>query len=183
MPESTPNSKFIAKLSRPALPGDGDLWSFLELPKAASDTLPRRGRTTAEVSIKGYRFQSTLEPDGQLGHWLRLTEEQRTAADVNVDELVAVEISPVQQEPEPELPADFAKALAGNADARAGWDSTTTIARLDWIHWMTTAKQTKTRAKRIKDACEMLASGKGRVCCFDQSGYYSKAFSAPRAAD
>jgi hypothetical protein len=25
----------------------------------------------------------------------------------------------------------------------------------------------------------MLASGKKQVCCFDQSGYYSKAFRAP----
>jgi hypothetical protein len=29
----------------------------------------------------------------------------------------------------------------------------------------------------------MLASGKGRVCCFDPSGFYSKAFSAPKAAE
>lgn len=34
---------------------------------------------------------------------------------------------------------------------------------------------------RINDACDMLASGKKRVCCFDPSGYYSKAFMAPQA--
>ena len=176
-------SRFKAKLLRPASPGSDESWSFLVLPQSASDKLPRRGRTTAEVSLNGTRFQSTLEPDGQLSHWLRVSEEQREAASASIGGEVVVEIAPVQQEPEPELPSDFAKVLSSNADARAGWDSTTTIARLDWIHWMTTTKQAKTRVKRIKDACEMLASGKGRVCCFDQSGYYSKAFSAPRAAD
>jgi uncharacterized protein YdeI (YjbR/CyaY-like superfamily) len=89
----------------------------------------------------------------------------------------------VEQEPEPEIPSDLQEALAAAPEARAVWDDTTTIARLDWIHWITSAKQSKTRAKRISDACDMLASGKRRVCCFDPSGYYSKAFSAPKAAD
>jgi hypothetical protein len=31
------------------------------------------------------------------------------------------------------------------------------------------------------DACDMLASGKKQVCCFDPSGYYSKVFRAPEA--
>jgi hypothetical protein len=29
----------------------------------------------------------------------------------------------------------------------------------------------------------MLAAGKRRVCCFDPSGYYSKALAAPEAAE
>jgi hypothetical protein len=53
---------------------------------------------------------------------------------------------------------------------------------VDWIHWIESAKQAKTRAKRVRTACEMLAAGKKRVCCFDPSGYYSKAFRAPEAA-
>lgn len=62
------------------------------------------------------------------------------------------------------------------------WNDTTTLARVDWVHWIVSAKQAKTRAQRIESACEMLASGKKRVCCFDPSGYYSKALSAPKAA-
>ncbi|HEX5739012.1 MAG TPA: YdeI/OmpD-associated family protein [Hydrogenophaga sp.] len=94
-----------------------------------------------------------------------------------------MEIMPVEQEPEPEVPADLQAALSGSPEAKAHWTDTTTIARLDWIHWITTAKQAKTRAKRISDACNMLGSGKRRVCCFDPSGFYSKAFSAPKTAD
>ena len=45
-----------------------------------------------------------------------------------------------------------------------------------------TAKQAETRAKRIRGACDMLAKGKRRVCCFDRSGFYSKQFSAPQVA-
>jgi hypothetical protein len=62
------------------------------------------------------------------------------------------------------------------------WADITPIARRDWIQWITSAKQAQTRARRIGNACDMLAGGKRRVCCFDRSGYYSNALRAPRAA-
>jgi uncharacterized protein YdeI (YjbR/CyaY-like superfamily) len=107
----------------------------------------------------------------------------REAAGASVGERVAIEIAPVAREPEPALPPDLRQALDGAPEARATWEATTTLARVDWIHWMTSAKQKATRAKRIADACAMLASGKRRVCCFDPSGHYSKAFAAPEPAD
>lgn len=81
------------------------------------------------------------------------------------------------------MPDDLQQALAATPAAKAVWVDTTTIARLDWIHWIESAKQAKTRQRRVDNACDMLASGKRRVCCFDQSGYYSKSLSAPQAAD
>lgn len=175
--------RFNAKLLRPAKPGTDISWAFVVLPKDASEKLPRRGRTTIEGAINGHVFQATLEPDGQLSHWLRVSKELREAAGADVGDIVTLEISPVAEEPEPEIPADFQKALEAAPEAKRVWNGTTTIARLDWIHWIASAKQLKTRAKRIGDACDMLASGKQQVCCFDRSGFYSKAFRAPEAAD
>lgn len=183
MKQSDTKSRFKAKLLRPAKSDRDAQWAFVSLPERASAKLPRRGRTTVEGSINGHGFRATLEPDGQLSHWLRVNQALLETAGVNIGEIVTFEIMSVAQEPEPEMPADLQEALAAAPEARAVWDETTTIARLDWIHWITSAKQSKTRAKRIIDACDMLASGKRRVCCFDPSGYYSKAFGAPKAAD
>ena len=104
------------------------------------------------------------------------------AAGATIGAIANFNIAPVTQEPEPDLPADIQQALAASPEAQAAWHDTTTIARLDWIHWITSAKQAKTRQQRISNACDMLASGKRRVCCFDPSGFYSKAFSAPKTA-
>ncbi|NLT70598.1 MAG: DUF1905 domain-containing protein [Verrucomicrobiaceae bacterium] len=172
-------NQFTATLFRPAEPGGDPSWSFVVLPKEVSDALPRRGRTTVEGTINGCPFVATLDPDGRRSHWLKVSEELRSAASATVGGRVTVEIRPVKREPEPELPSDFQKALEAAPEARRVWEATTTIARVDWIHWMTSAKQAKTRVKRIDDACEMLAAGKKRVCCFDPSGYYSKAFQSP----
>ena len=174
-------SRFEAKLLRPAKPGDDTSWAFAVLPRDASEPLPRRGRTTVEGTINGHPFQATLEPDGQLSHWLKVSSELLHAAGVAVGDVVTLELTPVTKEPEPDVPADFEEALAAAPEARKVWNNTTTLARVDWIHWIASAKQLKTREKRIGDACDMLATGKKQVCCFDQSGYYSKAFRAPEA--
>ena len=175
-------SRFETKLLRPVTPADAT-WAFVVMPAEVSAKLPRRGRTTVAATLNGKAFTATAEPDGQLSHWFKVDRATCEAAGAMVGDRVVLEVAPVAKEPEPELPPDLRQALDAAPDARAGWDSTTTLARVDWIHWMTSAKQPATRAKRIADACDMLASGKRRVCCFDPSGYYSKAFTAPEAAD
>lgn len=176
-------STFKTKLLRPATPGKDDSWAFLVLPKTASDKLPRRGRTSVEGTLNGCPFQATLDPDGQLSHWLKVSKELREAAGANMGDMVTVGVSPADPEPEPQLPNDLLEALAASPAAKAAWEDTTTIARLDWIHWIESAKQAKTRKSRVGNACDMLASGKKRVCCFDPSGYYSRSLSAPQAVD
>ena len=175
-------SRFETKLLRPAEPPDAS-WAFVVLPAEVSARLPRRGRTTVQGTLGGQAFRATLEPDGRLSHWLKVDKALREAAGAAVGDVVALELAPVAREPEPELPPDWRQALDGAPEARAVWESTTTLARVDWIHWITSARQATTRARRIADACGMLASGKRRVCCFDPSGYYSKAFGAPVVAD
>ncbi|MEL1264999.1 YdeI/OmpD-associated family protein [Pseudoxanthomonas putridarboris] len=175
--------RFKAKLLRPVKSGKENSWTFLVLPKSASEKLPRRGRTSIEGTINGRPFQATLEPDGQLSHWLKVDKALREASGAEVGDTVTLEIASMDKELEPKLPPDFQEALAASPEAEAVWDATTTIARIDWIHWIESAKQAKTRKSRVESACDMLASGKDRVCCFDQSGFYSKSLSAPRAEE
>ena len=159
-------------------------WTFLVLPKNASAKLPSRGMTAIEGTLNGFPFQATLEPDGQKSHWLKVDQKLSEAAGAEPGDVVTLEIAPAAEEPEPEVPSDLRKALAAaDPKTRALWSDITPIARRDWIHWITSAKQSETRARRIKNACSMLAAGKRRVCCFDRSGFYSKSLSAPKAAD
>ncbi|MCQ4310968.1 YdeI/OmpD-associated family protein [Pseudomonas stutzeri] len=183
MTQADTRSQFNARLLRPKQPGSGSSWGFVILPREASAKLPRRGRATVDGTINGQGFRALLEPDGQKSHWLRIDEDLIEASGADFGDTARFDIVSVELEPEPDVPADLLEALNASPGARATWDGTTTIARLDWIHWVISAKQAKTRNKRINDACDMLASGKKRVCCFDPSGYYSKAFSAPQIAD
>jgi hypothetical protein len=182
MTKTASKIRFKARLLRPAERAKGSSWSFLVLPKDASAKLPTRGMTTVEGTINGYSFRATLEPDGQKSHWLKVDKKMREAAGAEVGDVVPLEIMSAGKEPEPRVPADLRKALAAAPKARALWSAITPVARRDWIHWITSAKRPETRARRIDNACEMLAAGKRRVCCFDRSGAYSKSFGAPKAA-
>jgi hypothetical protein len=169
--------------------GAGD-WCFLILPKRASAKLPSRGQTTVEGTIDGLVFRATLEPDSQGGHWLKVDRKMRGALARRAErselpeagDVVTLEVTPVaaDQEPEPRVPVDLRKALAAaTPKARDVWSDITPIARRDWIHWIVSAKQAETRARRIRNACDMLGKGKRRPCCFDRSGMYSKSMSCP----
>lgn len=176
-------SSFEVQLRRPAEKSVGNAWAFVVLPKSESDKFPRRGRTSAQGKINGHTFQAVLEPDGQLSHWLKVPKSLLDDAGIAADTKVMLEVRPCPEEFEPQLPPDFCHALDASPEARATWDATTTVARIDWVHWIVSAKQAKTRVSRIADACQMLASGKKRVCCVDSSGYYSKSLKAPREAE
>ena len=175
--------RFKAKLYRPAESEKPGSWTFLTLPKNASAKLPSRGMMPIEGTINGVPFQAALEPDGQKSHWLKLDRKLSKSAGTEAGDIVTLEIAPAGRDTEPEVPTDLKKALAAAAPkTRAVWSDITANARRDWIHWITSAKQEETRARRIKNACSMLSAGKRRVCCFDRSGFYSKSMSAPKAA-
>jgi Domain of unknown function (DUF1905)/Bacteriocin-protection, YdeI or OmpD-Associated len=185
--------RFKAKLLRPAMEParpranhrakNGDSWTFLILPKNASAKLPSRGQTPVEGTINGFAFQAMLQPDGQKSHWLKVEKKLRRAAGANAGDVVKVEIAAATEAPEPQMPEDLRKALgAADPKARKLWSDITVNARHDWIHWIVSARQEETRARRIKNACSMLAAGKRRICCFDRSGFYSKSMTSPKAA-
>ena len=145
---------------------------------------------SVDGTINGSPFQATLEPDGQGGHWLKVDRTLREAAGVQVGDVVTLEIAPVavENEPEPTVPPDLRKALAaapgaGGVKARDAWSDITPLARRDWIQWITSGKRAETRTLRIDKACDMLAKGKRRPCCFDRSGMYGKGRNCPVAED
>ena len=183
MNDSSTNFCFDATLLCPKDFGDTSSWAFIVLPYEVSAKLPRRGRTSIVGTLNNQKFSALLEPDGQKSHWLKIDEPLLQKAGTHYGEVAQFEIKAVAKEPEPALPSDLTEALQNAPAAKALWDNITTIARIDWIHWIVSAKQTKTRQKRIHDACEMLTSGKKQVCCFDSSGFYSKALSAPATAN
>jgi hypothetical protein len=174
--------RFEAKLLRPAEAGRDASWNFLVLPRSASAKLPTRSATTVEGTLNGQAFRATLEPDGRKSHWLKVNRRLREAAGAKAGDVASLEIMPSRKDLEPRVPTDLRKALAAAPKAKASWSDITPVARRDWIQWITSAKRPETRARRVANACDMLASGKRRVCCFDRSGFYSKGFCAPRSA-
>jgi hypothetical protein len=158
--------RFSAKLFRPKATEEIGSWTFLTLPKNASAKLPSGDMTMVEGTINGFPFRAALEPNGKGSHWLRVNKTMRDAAGADAIDTVTVEIARAGEEPEIRVPMDLRKALAAAPLAQAGWEDITPTARRDWIFSISSAKQPETRRRRIEKACDMLASGKRRLCCF-----------------
>jgi hypothetical protein len=139
----------------------------LGLPKSA--LLP--GKAMAEGVINHFPFRSALR-SGQLVASQAMLDAARAA----VGDTVLVEITRVGDEPEARVPRDLTDALDADSRAREGWESITPLARRDWILSITTAKKPETRNQRIAKACDMLASGKRRLCCFPGINWMTKGY-------
>jgi uncharacterized protein YdeI (YjbR/CyaY-like superfamily) len=64
------------------------------------------------------------------------------------------------------LPADFKKAIDGDAKAKTLWADITPLARNEWICWVTSAKKDETRVKRITVGLDKMRQGMRRPCCW-----------------
>lgn len=151
--------RFKAQLLQPAKSGKGDDWTFLVLPKNASAKLPTRSMTAIEGTINGFQFLAVLEPDGQKSHWLKVNRKLSKVVGAKAGDEVTLEIAPVAEEPEPEVPVDLCKALA-TAEPKAGsvWEGITTNARRDWI--LDRFRQASRDARTPDQKCLLDASGR-----------------------
>lgn len=67
-----------------------------------------------------------------------------------------------------ETPDYFLEKLAGNAKAKAVFESKSDSFRKDYIIWISDAKTDATRQKRMEEAIEWIAEGKGRFWKYEK---------------
>ncbi|MBN1696197.1 MAG: DUF1905 domain-containing protein [Spirochaetales bacterium] len=169
-----PTIRFKAVLYTPDATGKNGSWSFLSLPKNESKHFSSQGPTMVEGILNSFPFRTALEPDGKGGHRLKVSKALCDAADLVDHDTASVEMTRVGDEPKIRVPEDLEKALEASPPAREAWSDITPMARRDWVLWITTARQSETRSNRIEKACDMLASGKRRVCCFPGLNWMTK---------
>jgi Bacteriocin-protection, YdeI or OmpD-Associated/Domain of unknown function (DUF1905) len=164
VPEKEPDMSAISFTSK--VQKIGPRW-IVRLPADASARLPSRGQVAVTGLIDGQALQAVLEPDGRRGHWLKVDKNLKSALRVNEDSIVALEIEPTREWPEPDIPKDFKTALADASDISKLWTDITPMARWEWVRWINATRNAETRERRIQVAISKLRSGKRRPCCFD----------------
>ncbi|MFT3837353.1 MAG: YdeI/OmpD-associated family protein [Myxococcaceae bacterium] len=141
---------------------------ILRLPEKASRGLPSRGQVAVHAEINGHGFDTVAEPDGEFGHWLKLDKSQQRAAHLKAGESAKVELEPLEQWPEPEVPTDLNAALKGAPkNIQQLWQQITPMARWEWVRWVNATRNPDTRAKRVEVSLSKMKSGKRRPCCFN----------------
>jgi hypothetical protein len=145
-----------------------DKWTILRLPERASGKLPSRGQVAVQGTINGRRLETVLEPDGYLGHWMRIDRKQLQAAALSAGDTATVEIEVLKDWPEPSVPQDLEDALAAAPQKiRDMWKDITPMARWEWVRWVNATNNPDTRKRRVEVSISKMKSGKRRPCCFN----------------
>jgi hypothetical protein len=145
-----------------------DEWTILRLPEHASEKLPSRGQVAVQGTINGHGFQTVLEPDGSFGHWMRVEGDLQQTTAIRPGDTATLEIEPLKDWPEPDVPQDFEAALASAPqEIQDLWRDITPMARWEWVRWVKATKNPDTRKRRVEVSISKMASGKRRPCCFN----------------
>jgi Bacteriocin-protection, YdeI or OmpD-Associated/Domain of unknown function (DUF1905) len=152
------------------LDGDGSLL----LPREASAAFPSGGRAMVEGTLDGFPFRAPFE-----GGRLVVSAALQHAAGTNPGDTATIEITRIDEEPEVRVPSDFQEALERAGKARALFEQVTANARREWVRWIASAKQEKTREKRIEVGIDKLSKGMRRPCCFPGLNFGTKGVVEP----
>jgi len=138
------------------------------LPKDASAKLPSRGQVAVRGTINGHEFKTVVEPDGNMGHWLKIDRKLQQAAAVSAGDAATLELQPLKDWPEPSVPKDLEAALAAAPPKIRGmWKDITPMARWEWVRWVNATPNPDTRQRRVEVSISKMKGGKRRPCCFN----------------
>jgi hypothetical protein len=145
-----------------------DNWTILRLPEKASRKLPSRGQVAVQGTINGHGFHTVLEPDGYMGHWMRIDGKLQKTAALSAGDTAALEIETLKDWPEPNVPQDLGTALAGAPlKIQDLWKGITPMARWEWVRWVNATQNPDTRKRRVEVSISKMKGGKRRPCCFN----------------
>ena len=160
---AAPEAEETMKWSAPSFTVDGKILLTMAAFKAHAAVNFWRGQEIGDGGPKA----------GAMGQFGKLTSVDDLPSDRELDVLIReaatlAKTAPAPRKtkhapkPAPPMHPDFARALAGNAKAKAVLDGFSPSAQRDYLEWISEAKHDATRAKRIATAVEWLAEGKKR---------------------
>ncbi len=143
-------------------------WTIARLPDDISKQLPSRSQVAIIGTINDYEFRTVLEPDGNFGHWLHITEQLQKDTKIQPGDTITVELEVTKDWPEPTMPDDLAAALKTAPDrVKEKWQDITPMARNEWVRWIGATNNLETRAVRIEKSISKLNGKHRRPCCFN----------------
>lgn len=119
-----------------------------------------RARVPVRGTINGFPYRSSIFPMGEGCHYMVVNKNVRAGAKAKGGETVSVVM---ERDDEPRIitpPADFARALKANKEARAMWEKLSYTHQKEHALAIEEAKRPETRVRRIEKAITQLAAGK-----------------------
>ncbi|HEX8096661.1 MAG TPA: YdeI/OmpD-associated family protein [Pyrinomonadaceae bacterium] len=132
----------------------------IRIPFDVQKVFGSRARVPVRGTINGFPFRGSAFPMGGGHHYMTVNREIRAGAQVKAGDTVSVVM---ERDTEPRTitpPADLARALKANKDARAAWDELSYTHKKEYAQAVEGAKKPETRQRRVEKAVAELTAGK-----------------------
>ena len=116
-----------------------------------------KAKVPVKVTINGYAWRSTVGNRGGK-QYIVVNAEARRSAGVKAGDVVTITIEPDTEKREIEIPTALRKALGAKLTQKL--NSLSFTHKKEFIVWYSEAKKDDTRARRVENMKQMLATGK-----------------------
>jgi Domain of unknown function (DUF1905)/Bacteriocin-protection, YdeI or OmpD-Associated len=143
--------------------GPGGAWTYLSVPFDVQDAFGSKSRVSVKGTINGHPFYNSLMPEGDGTHSMMVNKQLQAAAKARAGDSVQVSLEVDTSRRKVEVPQDLRHALRAGTEAASFFNGLTFSQKNEYVDWISSARQSTTRANRIKRAIEMLLAGKKRI--------------------
>jgi hypothetical protein len=150
------NQSFTAILEKP---DDGMDTAFISIPFDVEEVYGTRGQVKVKALFDGYPYRGILVNMGTGCHVIIVRKDVRAAIGKKVGDPIKVELEIDTEERIVEIPDDLKKALAKSKKAETFFKTLSYTNRKEYAVWITSAKKSETRSKRLKETIQKLLNG------------------------
>lgn len=130
--------------------------TLVPIPKEVATKLGLKGMPKINAVIAGTPYRGSLMPMGDGTYCLGVLKSIQEAAGVGQGDTISIELELDTAPRTIELPADLAKALAGDKKAAAAWDALSFTNKKEVAVSLEGAKRPETRERRLAQALDRL---------------------------
>jgi bacteriocin resistance YdeI/OmpD-like protein/uncharacterized protein DUF1905 len=134
---------------------------FVPVPLEVARALGPGGRGPLTVTINDYTFQATVAVH-RGRYFVAVRDDVREAAGVVADEPVAVALEVDDGIRTADLPSDLQAALGDDPAALAAFEALAPSYKKEVVFWVSEAKRTATKRRRLAQALLFLQTRRGR---------------------
>jgi hypothetical protein len=131
----------------------------VEVPPDIVERLGKGKRPPVKVTIKGHTYRSTVAPMGGV-YMIGVSAENREAAGVSAGDVLDIDVELDTEPREVVVPADFAKALKTDKDAKRFFETLSYSNKNRFVLSIEGAKTPDTRRRRIDKSVASLREGR-----------------------
>lgn len=154
---STDTKRFIAELENSK---DGMDTAFVRIPFDVEKIYGTKGQVKVKVTFDGHPYRGVMANMGQGCHVIGVRKDIRKAIGKMIGDKVDVTVAKDTEERIVEMPADFQAALEKSKKAKDFYDTLSFTNRKEYAVWISSAKKSETREKRLAESITKLLAGK-----------------------